>query len=659
MSSKVQPLVALRNIQQQFQLVELNNCDTENLDQIVKVYRNLATILSKYKIKINQLNSDDDFDFFPTLSSLVNQLHYHDEILECKSELLHDIFPMLLLHYLTNPNLFYFIAKKLQDNETLQKILTVLCEGIDPTQERVGILTFWKLYSINKDNRSLLRMHGFSMVYSVVPTLIRSFGIVDNIRTSLINLENQSNELLFQSLKSFLSIESQNSKQLLSILIRNDHALIESLELAISNPNTSEICRKCIIKLFESVTNTLIIHGIEFDQEFDNVLISKIPNENCIKFLIDKDKLQNSISYALECLEHGNDLNFLNLFNISVYYFLSMNNINTSLYDNELNLLETFNKMNTTISFKAFLDSSIYSISKHLLTKVDRNFKSFPKLIQIQYGNFELPPLSKSNYLFDNSWDTDNFNINMKLSNNKYNLNLLLSGLQSCWNLQIQTIGNELKSLSSFKEVPQEMYLNLIVRSVNNSLASLFAFAAIINTNQVDNSIKQSSKILIGDFLEKLITFKIESTNECAMMMCFINFSCSLCQSSLEYLDICDMIIGLVVTHDSPTLQNILKNYIVDVSLRRFVTMLDKEECNFITIRKYLSLPVSNKAPTYLNVSINTFQSFYNEDLNQHKNDKLQPMSNTKRRESEVKQNLKSNQSYDYNSDIYKYREKR
>lgn len=629
-------LVTLLRTAKGFQDADLYHAPTQTLNEVDKCLCEIATELVNYKRSagdtVNELMSS--VDLFTLITSLV-QLYSYNEMIQERNKVLSLMLPLLLVSFLCKPELFIFIASRVRSGE-FQNNLYGLCLCLDVSLSKLGILLFANLPDCCKADRAITS----TMLFTVIPNLKICNDCVGSLANALAH-QPLDNDLIYAALLDTLSLSSQSTRELLALLLVNDpEGLLNKLEEVSNNPEITHLNANCISKVYEVVLKQLIFNGVELP----NILKLKLTNRSFLKFsCTEADSVTSSLSFIMESVE--NNLDILDSISLLSYYFLSMKRLRLA---EKSELYKAFNLTHCKISLTSLILYSIYRISSLIINRFLK--LKIPDNISEQFKHFSLPPIAKSNYLFDNLMDTDCFNIDLKLANISELLNCCIKGLILSLDMMSDNLDSEFRALNYIEDQTigyklRQKLLNRIFAGIFNLTFALFGLfvvdrprnttpgherapsstgitaseisapgynAASPPTN-VDNIAIYIFKLIIKKIFQNLFTPELLSNSNSNLNFSgFVVFAEELCESDLNFIEITDSLLLLV---DS---KNFLDESISGAMLTRLLNRFDPQCKMFTNVREGLKIPIcgtiaSENFVQFVEVTISDFDSLYGE----------------------------------------------
>ncbi|CAH2352467.1 hypothetical protein CLIB1423_07S00188 [[Candida] railenensis] len=594
--------------------VDLYNCSFDTCKNLEAAFADLAKKISEVKEKNLDTSADAEIDIFELLSSLVRSCTFNEWYDE-KDALTSNVLPCLLCYHFISPSLFKRIRPKIKDG-SFQRVLYEMCQSMEASDVKIGILSYYTYLDLNHHELLVLKS---PFAYSLIPSLQICKDLLGNLLEVIENDTNSEldNVSLFECLQTCISSSSvRTTRELMSIMIKNDEELLGKLDGLLSRPQVSrmtELNGRCIELLLDRTILTLISNGIDLAKDGESILGKRWKankGKDCRSFNRfspqNPESVQNSLVFIMECVEHGPSLEIMNSKSLSLYYFLSMRNLNSELNKQKLEVYNQFNRTRCTISLNHLLINTIFNICTEVIESKKKPFE-FPSVMKRHFDIFMLPPMAKANYLVETSEES----LEIKMSNRNQNLRHISDTLLLTWNMLIEVFPEEFYTLPGLAD-SKSTAIKILNNTLDLFLSIIFSSSYLILNDSIN--IGSDAFKLIGTVILKraLSTFfnlsmsfyHSEAQAEMTLKaICLINYADKLCNASLEYIPVVEKVLSLV------DLVEIFDSDLSKAKLLKFVTQYDH---SYRSVKVFLSggeliEPTSTSSTdTYTSISSDT-----------------------------------------------------
>lgn len=571
--------LAIINVNNELQKLETKDknktkYDDELLNKIKKLYDDLIKMLHKYPQFPSEVIDHQELNlFFPLMKLISINLARGQGIND-----LTEMFGILMWHHLNHPVLFRNLMRLFGSPDTIMKQFCELILEIVPKRQKEDFLyAYWYTRKITETPPENMRdeWHAISIGFVQLVTenieewhkIFLELECMPKI-SSFTKDDNKKLTDLLVLLIEGLGIPAK--KELLS-LISSTMGLVENLESLLQH-DISNVNKTCISKVVETVRITLIWN--------DPCLISTkktmLALSKTSSFSIKLDP-KHSILFLLEILDHGNDFNYLQTYNLLSYLTMSLRNLNNLFLYGKQNLYLHYNQLNSKISLTALLANLNYIISSSLLSTYNDN-ENIPDIISDNFKQSRLPPLPKSDYFFDNINNKDAFDNDLSLANNSGNIIKLMHCQSMNLHLLLQIVQDELYAISMMNTYStDQINLKLIFRLIDLLFSSFFPSLVFLQKyGGQDRLNTKSNEEMIFNIYHKVISADLRFTQKSLMWVCLINFASDICYVDLKFVPIFESLFKFLV---SKTPSNaLLEDELIKSALKFFFSTFSNEE---------------------------------------------------------------------------------
>jgi hypothetical protein len=613
--------------------VDLYNCRSEKLQELQSYFHDLA---QKCRIigHSQELAAEITVDTFALMNQLMKLYTFNNMISE-KNDLICNVLPLVLMNYIVNHNSFKRFASQLDATE-LQSCVYESCQVLDASQAKVGVLSFNLLLQLGVMDSLVLKFFGLSMMYGVVPNLKFCNHLADTLTNSLRG-DLTDNEILFKILKDCVSINSRSTRELLSIILRNNAKLISMLDAAKSMPHITSVNKSCISRLLQLTAVSVVSSGMELQVErrqglckSDPILHSALDLPSLDGFwTFNPRSLTQSLKLLMDLLEHGDNLIVLESKKQLLFYVFATKRICLESKNNQSSLYWQFNRFNCKISLVTLILSSIYlnslQVAKHYWSKL------FPDFVSSSFDIFRSPPLAKPNYLYDDAIET---------TQDPHIMTLCLQGQISLWVVVRSHIAKELRTCLDIKS---DLDFKLISRFLDLMFAGLFVSAYVFTSDLDGNATSPYESLalnLLKRCLQEVLATEMSFTgsklhkDDNLVLVKFVTYLTELCEADLQFVQVIEKLFQLIdwLLYIGGTIaRELLTDFLLkfDPKGRGFVTLRivlgtestqETYESNLSTTTNYSG---GTSSPQWLDVSISSFDGFFGQD--ESHNDDVEP----------------------------------
>lgn len=604
--------LAIVNVNNELQKLETKdktkaNYSVDLLNKIKKIYDDLIKMLNRYPQFPSEVIDHQDLNLFYPLMKLISiNLSRGQDVVA-----LTDTYGMLIWHHMNHPVLFKNFMRLFTSHDTIMKQFCKLILELAPKLQPVNFsYAYWYSRKVTDALSENVKdeWHAISMGYVkfVTENVEEWYQIILELESmSMVSTFTKDNNQKLTDMLILLieGLGLESKKELLALMFSTTR-LIENLE-SLTELEISSVNKKSISKVLEMIRNTLIWNDPCLTST--KKVISSLSKTNNISIKLDT---KHSILFILEILDHGNDFNYLQSYNLLSYLTISLRNFNNLFLCGKQNLYQQYNQLNSKISLTALLANLNYIVSTSLLS-IYTDDEEIPEIISTHFKQTRLPPLPKSDYFFDSFNNKDSFDNDLRLANNSGNIIRLMHCQSLNLHLLLQILQDELYAISMMNTyAADQVNLKLIFRLIDLLFSSLFPSLVFLQKYEEHNKDTNAIRDIILDIYHKLISIDLRFTQNSLMWVCLINFASDICYIDLRFVPIFESLFKFLV--DKTASNSILEDELVKSALNFFFTTFSNQEISYqISGADYKKEKSSKSSSVTVEISFDEYKFMY------------------------------------------------